>query len=77
MESRFAKTSVFPGRVRLVSYRRVLVLVLYSRLGGPMGRWGDADVRSLVRDSKKWYPRAGGVMRVKIGNNRNNQLISN
>jgi hypothetical protein len=40
-----------------------------------MGRWGDADARSLVRDSKNWYPRAGGVMRVKSGNNRNNQLI--
>jgi hypothetical protein len=41
-----------------------------------MGRWGDADARSLVRDSKKWYPLwAGGVMRVKSGNNRNNQLI--
>ena len=40
-----------------------------------MGRWGDADARSLVRDSKKWYLRVGGVMRVKSGNNRNNQLI--
>ena len=40
-----------------------------------MGRWDDADARSLVRDSKKWYLRVGGVMCVKIGNNRNNQLI--
>ena len=38
-----------------------------------MGRWGDADARSLVRDSKKWS--VGDAMRVKSGNNRNNQLI--
>ena len=41
-----------------------------------MGRWGDADARSPVRDSKKRYPLwVGGVMRVKSGNHRNNQLI--
>ena len=27
-----------------------------------MGRWDDADARSLVRDSKKWYLWVGGVM---------------
>ena len=35
-----------------------------------MGRWDDADARSLVRDSKKWYLWVGGVMRVKSGNNQ-------
>ena len=35
-----------------------------------MGRWDDADARSLVRDSKKWYLWVGGVMmRVNSGNN--------